>query len=67
MTAYIIVYRESTVRDAAEMQLYQTKARQVGGGWNLTPRVLEGAVTPLEGQPPDGVCKACNCRHGGAK
>jgi uncharacterized protein (DUF1330 family) len=27
----------------------------VGGGWKLTPRVLEGAVTPLEGQPPEGV------------
>jgi uncharacterized protein (DUF1330 family) len=55
MPAYLIVYRESAVRDLAEMQQYQAKARQVGGGWKLTPRVIEGPVTPLEGQPPEGV------------
>ena len=30
MPAYLIVYRESAVRDPAEMQQYQAKARQVG-------------------------------------
>ena len=55
MPAYLIVYRESPVRDPAEMQQYQAKARQVGGGFKLTPRVLEGAVTALEGQAPEGV------------
>jgi uncharacterized protein (DUF1330 family) len=55
MPAYLIVYRESEVRDPAEMQQYQSKARQVGGGFNLTPRVLDGAVTPLEGRPPESV------------
>jgi len=43
MPAYLIVYRESAVRDPAEMQQYQAKARQVGGGWKLTPRVLSPA------------------------
>jgi uncharacterized protein (DUF1330 family) len=55
MPAYLIVYRESAVRDSTEMQQYQAKARQVGGGFKLTPRVLEGAVTALEGKPPEGV------------
>lgn len=55
MPAYLIVYRESPIRDPAEMQQYQAKARQVGGGFKLTPRVLDGAVTALEGQAPDGV------------
>jgi uncharacterized protein (DUF1330 family) len=56
MTAYLIVYRESPVRDPAEMEQYQAKTRQMSGGdWKLTPRVIYGDVTPLEGQAPDGV------------
>ena len=55
MSVYLIVYRESEVLDADEMQQYQTKARQVGGGFKLTPRVLEGEVTSLEGSAPQGV------------
>lgn len=30
-------------------------AREVGGGCKLTPRVVEGAVAGLEGDPPQGV------------
>jgi uncharacterized protein (DUF1330 family) len=56
MPAYLIVYRESPVRDAAEMEQYQAQTRQMSGGdWKLTPRVIYGDVTPLEGQAPDGV------------
>jgi uncharacterized protein (DUF1330 family) len=56
MPAYLIVYRESAVRDPAEMALYRAMTRQgAGGNVKLTPRVLEGAVTPLEGQPPESV------------
>jgi hypothetical protein len=50
MPAYLIVYRESPVRDPAEMEQYQAKTRQMSGGdWKLTPRVIYGDVTALEG------------------
>jgi len=56
MPAYLIVYRESPVRDPAEMEKYQAQTRQMSGtDWKLTPRVIYGDVTPLEGQAPDGV------------
>lgn len=56
MPAYLIVYRESAVRDPAELALYQAKVRQrTGSEPRPTPRVLEGAVTPLEGRPPEAV------------
>jgi len=56
MPAYLIVYRESPVRDPAEMEQYHAKTRQMSGGdWKLTPRVINGDVTALEGQAPDGV------------
>jgi hypothetical protein len=59
MPAYSIVYRETTVRDPAEMQQYQANARQLGGGWNLTPRVLEGAVTPRPGTRALHIMRPC--------
>ncbi len=56
MPAYLIVYRETPVRDAAEMEKYSSKNREMAGGdWKLTPLVVYGAVHPLEGPPPDGV------------
>lgn len=56
MPAYLIVYRESPVRDAAEMAEYSRQTREMAGGdWKLTPLVVYGAVHPLEGQAPDGV------------
>lgn len=54
MPAFLIVYRESAVRDPEAMQQYHLKARAVGGDFRLTPRVVEGAVTALEGDPPEG-------------
>jgi uncharacterized protein (DUF1330 family) len=55
MPAYLIVYRESAVRDPEAMQQYHQQAREMGGGFQLTPRVVEGAVIGLEGEPPEGV------------
>jgi uncharacterized protein (DUF1330 family) len=56
MPAYLIVYRESPVRDPEEMQLYNAKARQLpDGGCKPTPRILEGAITSLEGKAPESV------------
>jgi uncharacterized protein (DUF1330 family) len=56
MPAYLIVYREGPVRDAAEMERYSARTRQMAGGdWKLTPRVIYGAVHGLEGPAPDGV------------
>lgn len=56
MPAYLIVYRESPVRDAAEAAEYHRQTRAMAGGdLKVTPLVANGAVHPLEGAPPDGV------------
>ncbi len=55
MAAYLIVYRESPVRDEAQMQEYHRKTREMGRDSKLTPLVVYGAVHPLEGTPPQAV------------
>lgn len=56
MPAYLIVYRESPVRVPAEADEYHRQTRQIAGGdFKLTPLVVNGAVHPLEGAPPEGV------------
>jgi uncharacterized protein (DUF1330 family) len=55
MAAYVIVTRESPLRDEAEKKTYDRKTREAPRDPNLKPLVLYGAVHPLEGTPPDGV------------
>lgn len=56
MSAYLIVYREEPVRDEAAFAEYQRQNREAPrGDHKLAPRVVYGAVHPLEGQVPDGV------------
>ena len=56
MPAYLIVCREEPVRDEAAFAEYQRLNREgQRGEHNIVPRVLYGAVHPLEGQAPDAV------------
>jgi uncharacterized protein (DUF1330 family) len=55
MSAYVIIYRESAVRDPAEYAEYQRKNRESPGDFKPKPLVVYGAVEALEGQAPDGV------------
>jgi uncharacterized protein (DUF1330 family) len=56
MPAYLIVYRESPVRDPRAAEEYHRQTRQIAGGdWKLAPLVVNGAVHELEGAPPEGV------------
>ena len=55
MAAYLIVYREEPVRDAAEMAEYQRQTRTMNVAPKPTPVVVHGAVHGLEGQAPDAV------------
>ena len=55
MPAYIIVLRESPIRDAAEMAEYQRLTREIGGDYKLKPLVAYGAMETVEGEAPDGV------------
>jgi uncharacterized protein (DUF1330 family) len=55
MAAYVVLFREGPVRDPAEMAEYQRLGRARPKTVNLTPLVVYGAQTPLEGKAPDGV------------
>jgi uncharacterized protein (DUF1330 family) len=55
MPAYLIVYRETPIRDQAEMDEYHRQTRQMSGDFKLTPLVAYGAVQALEGDAPDAV------------
>ena len=56
MPAYLIVCREEPGRDEAAFAEYQRINREgPRGDHKLAPRVLYGAVHPLEGQAPDAV------------
>ncbi len=55
MPAYIIAIRRHPVRDADAMAEYQRRTRAMAGDFKLIPRVVYGAVEPLEGAAPDGV------------
>ena len=55
MPAYIIVLRESPVRDADAYATYQQKNRAVPPPVDLKPLVAYGSIQALEGEAPDGV------------
>lgn len=54
MPAYVVLFRESEVRDPAEMEKYRSKGSDPSK-YGLKPLAVYGAQTPLEGSPPDGV------------
>ena len=54
MPAYVVLFRESEVRDPAEMEKYRSKGSDPTK-YGLKPLAVYGAQTPLEGSPPDGV------------
>lgn len=54
MTAYVVLFRESPIRNAEEMQTYQSMPRPADTK-GLKPLVVYGAQEPIEGTPPDGV------------
>ena len=56
MPAYLIVCRDSPVRDEASFAEYQRRNRETNPAeFKITPLVVYGAVHGLEGQAPDGV------------
>lgn len=55
MPAYLIVYRETPVRDASELDEYHRLTRSMGRDSRITPLVIEGAVHALEGATPESV------------
>ena len=55
MTAYVVLFREGPVKDPEEMKEYQRLGRARTTTVALTPLVVYGAQTPLEGKAPDGV------------
>lgn len=55
MPAYMIALREGPIRDQEAMAEYQSRTAALPGTWHLTPRVVYGAVEPLEGKAPDAV------------
>ncbi len=55
MPAYLIVLRESAVRDPEAVAEYQRKTRQLNSDIKLQPKVVYGATTALEGTAPDGM------------
>ena len=54
MTAYFISFRD-TMKDPARYAAYAQKAGGSMAGREARVIVANGAVTPLEGAPPDGV------------
>ena len=54
MTAYFISFRD-TMKDAARYAAYGPKARASIAGREARVIVANGALTPVEGAPPDGV------------
>ena len=55
MTAYLIVTREEPIQDEQAFAEYQSRTRKMTGEHKLTPRVVYGDITELEGNKPDGV------------
>jgi uncharacterized protein (DUF1330 family) len=56
MAAYVVLFRESPIKDADEMAKYrELGARNNPSKYGLKPLVVYGRQTPLEGAPPDGV------------
>ncbi len=55
MPAFVIVYRESPLRDPDAYAQYQQMTRELPRDPNLVPRVINGATEALEGSAPDGV------------
>lgn len=56
MAAYVVLFRESPVKDPAEMAKYREKSAQSNPAqYGLKPLVVYGQQIPLEGSPPDGV------------
>jgi uncharacterized protein (DUF1330 family) len=59
MSAYIIVYRESPVRDATAIAEYSQKNKENAATFQentgILPLVAYGKVEALEGAAPDGV------------
>ncbi|TGD71755.1 DUF1330 domain-containing protein [Mangrovimicrobium sediminis] len=55
MPAYVIVYQETEIRDPDSLAEYKARTRAARGEHALTPRVVYGAIEPLEGQPPEAV------------
>ncbi|MBC2650372.1 DUF1330 domain-containing protein [Novosphingobium aerophilum] len=59
MKAYVIVYRESPVRDPAAMEVYSRTNRENAATFmnehGIKPLSIYGRVEALEGPAPDGV------------
>jgi uncharacterized protein (DUF1330 family) len=56
MAVYALFLRESAIRDPAAMEAYSTTARGARpANVEMAPLSMYGAITPLEGQAPDGV------------
>jgi uncharacterized protein (DUF1330 family) len=55
MPAYVVLFRESPVRDPEAMAEYTRIGQAKGPPPTLKPLVIYGAQTPIEGTPPDGV------------
>jgi uncharacterized protein (DUF1330 family) len=54
MPAYFILFRDE-MRNADQYAAYGQKAVATFAGHDVKPLVANGAVTPLEGESPDGV------------
>jgi uncharacterized protein (DUF1330 family) len=54
MPAYLIVLRESPIRDAEALAEYQRRSREMTGDFKLKPIVVYGATDALQGAAPDG-------------
>ena len=56
MAVYALFIREGKIRDEAAMQLYSQTARAASNpDLGMQPLSMYGAITPLEGEPADGV------------
>jgi uncharacterized protein (DUF1330 family) len=55
MAAYLIVVRESPIRDHAAMETYRQKVGEMTGDYKLIPLAANGTLHALEGTLPDSV------------
>lgn len=55
MAAYVVLFRESPIRDPEQMAQYQSKGTKNPAQYGLKPLVVYGEQTPIEGEAPDGV------------
>jgi uncharacterized protein (DUF1330 family) len=55
MSVYVLMVRETPIRDASAMEEYSKASRAGGGGVKIEPVIIYGDITPLEGKPFDGV------------